>query len=190
IERTIASEFGSTGSLSTRRFQWLSAGKTGQPARTAAPMARLPSNSARVARRAEAARLALRQAAVAAHVAVLAAGDEVERGLVADVLDLPHGGGVHAREAARAEHVLCVVVQADLDPPAVDEVELLLLVVEVAAGLEPRRELDRVDAERSDAQLAAELAEAGALAERLDVGDGVAVAVHDLTDLVSHTLGG
>src|SRR5215218_7723900 len=160
IERTIASEFGSTGSLSTRRFHWLSAGKTGQPARTAAPVASPPTNSGQVGRGAEAARLALRQAAVATHVAVLAPGDEVERRLVADVLDLPDRGGIHAREATWAEHVLGVVVQADLDAPAVHEVELLLLVVEVPAGLEPRRELDRVDAECSHAQLAADLAEA------------------------------
>src|SRR5215213_3061341 len=158
IERTIASEFGSTGSLSTRRFQWLSAGKTGQPARTAAPMATLPYNdSAGTARGAEAARLALRQPPVAAHVAILAAGDQVDRGLVADVLDLAHGRGVHASEPAGAELVLGLVVQADLDPPAVDEVELLLLVVEVAAGLEARRDLDRVDAERRDTQLPADL---------------------------------
>src|SRR6185295_15171472 len=145
IERTIAAEFGCTGSRSTRRFHWLSAGKTGQPARTAAPIATLPYNrSARVAGGAEAARLALRQPAVAAHVAVLAARDQVERRLVAHVLDLADGGGVHAREPTGAQHVLGVVVQADPDAATVDEVELLLLVVEVAAGLEVRRQLDRV----------------------------------------------
>src|SRR5262245_47119430 len=178
IERTIASEFGSSGSLSTRRFHWLSAGKTGQPASRAAPVARAPSNSARVARRAEAARLALRQASVAADVAVLAAGDEIERRLVADVLDLPDRGGVDARQAAGAEHGLGVVVQADLDAAAVDEVELLLLVVEVTAGLEARRELDGVDAERAHPQLAADLAEARPLAQPVDVRDGVSVALH------------
>src|SRR5687768_13641421 len=93
IERTIASERGCTGSRSTRRFQWLSAGKTGQPASTAAPMARLPYNSGGAACRAEPARLALGQLAVAAHVPVLAAGHEVERRLVPHVLDLPHGCG-------------------------------------------------------------------------------------------------
>src|SRR6266540_3554034 len=186
IERTIASELGCTGSLSTLRFQWLSAGKTGLPASTAAPMATLPYKSAGLARRAEAARLALRQAAVAAHVAVLAARDEVHRRLVADVLDLPHRRGVHAGEPARAEQVLRLVVQANPDPAAVDEVELLLLVVEVAAGLEARRDLDRVDAEGRDAELAAHLAEARALGERVDVRDGVAIALHDLVNLVSH----
>src|SRR5918999_639406 len=114
IERTIASEFGCAGSPSTRRFQWLSAGETRQPARTAAPMAPLPYKSAGTARGAEAARLALRQAPVAADVAVLAAGHEVDSGLVADVLDLAHGRRVHAREPARAEHVLGLVVQPDL----------------------------------------------------------------------------
>src|SRR4051812_50121761 len=46
IERTIASEFGCTGSRSTRWFHGLSAGNTGQPASTAAPMATLPYISA------------------------------------------------------------------------------------------------------------------------------------------------
>src|SRR5215218_10658404 len=127
IERTIASEFGCTGSVSTRRFQWLSAGKTGQPASTAAPMATLPYKSAGAARGAEAARLALRQPAIAAHVAVLAPRHEIHRRLVADVLDLAYGRRVHAGEPARAEHVLCLVIQPDLDAPPVDEVELLLL---------------------------------------------------------------
>src|SRR5688500_16692455 len=93
IERTIASERGCTGSASTRWFQGLSAGKTGQPASMAAPMATLPYNSARLARRAEAAGLALGEPAVAAHVAVLAARYEIERRPVADVLDLAHGRG-------------------------------------------------------------------------------------------------
>src|SRR5918997_1774349 len=100
IERTIASELGCTGRRSTRRFQWLSAGKTGHPASTAAPTAMLPYKSAGLAGGAEAARLPLRQLAVAPYVAVLAARDHVQRRLVADVLDLAHGRGVHAREAA------------------------------------------------------------------------------------------
>ena len=115
--------------------------------------------------RAEAARLALGQPAVAAHVAVLAARDQVDGRLVAHVLDLAHRGGVHAREAAGAEHVLAVVVKVICDAAAVDEVELLLLVVEVAAGLEAGRDLDRVHAERGHAQLAPDLAEAGALGQ-------------------------
>src|SRR5215210_8542388 len=184
IERTIASERGCTGRSSTRRFQWLSAGKTGQPARTAAPSATLPYKSAGVAGGAEAARLALGEAAVAPDVAVLAAGDEVERRLIAHVPYLPYRGGVHASEAARTEDELGVVVQANLDAPAMNEVELLLLLVEVAAGLEPRRDLDRVHAEGGHAELAPDLAEAGAVAEPVDVRDGIAVALRDLADLV------
>src|SRR5512132_1619016 len=190
IERTIASELARTGSLSTRRFQWLSAGKTGQPASTAAPIATLPYNSAGAARGSEAARLALRQASVAAHVAVLAAGHQVHGGLVSYVLDLPHGRSVHTREPARAEQVLRVVVQANLDVAPVDEVELLLLVVEVAARLVAGRELDRVHAERGHAELAADLAKARAVGERVDVRDGVAVALHHLVNLLCHAPGG
>src|SRR5215218_6088631 len=152
----------------------------------AAPIGRLPTNSAGAARGAEAAGLARRQPAVAAHVAVLAARDQINRRLVADVLDLPHGGGIHAREAAGAEQVLGLVVQADLDAAAVDEVELLLLLVEVAPGLEGRRQLDRVHAERGHAELAPHLPEPRPLGERIDIRHGVAVALHDLVSLVSH----
>src|SRR4051794_27698799 len=183
IELTMASESGSTGSPSTRWFQGLSAGNTGQPASTAAPIATLPYKSAQIA---AGARLALRQLPVAANVAVLAAGDHIERGLVAHIFDLPHGGGIHAREAARAELVLGVVVHADRDPAAVHEVELLLLLVEVAPGLEARRDLDRVDAEGGDAQDAADLPKARPLGQRVDVRDGIAVALHQFADLVSH----
>src|SRR4051794_24001418 len=112
IDRTMPSELGRTGSRSTRWFHGLSAGNTGQPASTAAPMATLPYKSAGaagIADGAEAARLALGQPAVAAHVALLAARDQVQGGLVAGVPDLPHRGGIHAREPARAQHVLGVV---------------------------------------------------------------------------------
>src|SRR5215207_5364783 len=186
IQRTMASEFGCTGSRSTRWFHGLSAGNTGQPASTAAPMATLPYNSARVAGWAEAAGLALRQPAVAAHVAVLAARDHVQGRLVADVLDLPDRGRVHAREPTRAEHVLGLVVHADRDPAAVHEVELLLLLVEVAPGLEAGRDLDRVHAEGGDAEGAPDLAETGPVRQRVDAGDGVAVALHHVTNLVCH----
>src|SRR5215217_438071 len=187
IERTIASELGSTGSVSTRRFQWLSAGNTGQPASTAAPTATLPYNSAR-ARRAEAARLALRQLAVAPDVAVLAARHEVQSRLVAHVLYAPHRRGVNAREPARAEQVLSTVAEGDPHVAPVDEIELLLLVVVVATRAVARRDLDRVHAKRGHAKLAPHLAEAGPLAQRLDVCDCVAVALHDPVDLalVSH----
>src|SRR6478736_6439897 len=88
---------------------------------------------------AEAGDLVLRQGAVAADVAVLATDDEV--GLV-----------------------LGAVVEDDRDPAAVAEVELLLLLVQVAAGLVGGRDDDPVDSEGSDAERLADLAEAVALA--------------------------
>ena len=48
---------------------------------------------------------------------------------------LAHRGGVDPGGPAGAELVLGAVAETDRDPPAVDEVELLLLVVEVAPGL-------------------------------------------------------
>src|SRR3954447_7979917 len=117
IERTMASEFACTGSRSTRWFHGLSAGNTGQPASTAAPMATPPYKSAGGP---EAAGLALGQLAVAAHVAVLAARDHVQRRLVAHVPDLSNRGRVHSRQPARTEHVLGVVVHPDRDSAAVD----------------------------------------------------------------------
>jgi hypothetical protein len=144
------------------------------------------SAGARVAGGPEATRLALGQPAVAADVAVLAAGDQVDRGLVAHVLDLADRRGVHAREPARPEHVLRLVVHPNRDPAAVHEVELLLLLVEVAAGLEARRDLDRVYAERRDPERAADLAKAGPVGERVDVRHRVAVTLHHVAHLVRH----
>src|SRR5829696_5836741 len=184
IERTIASERGCKGRASTRWFHGLSAGKTGQPARTAVPIATLPYKSAGLARRAEPARLALGQPPVAPHVAVFAARDEVERGFVAHVLDLADGRGIHAREAAGSEHVLRVVVQGDLHAAAVDEVELLLLFVEVATGGVLRGQLDRVHSEGGHAELSPDLAEARPFPERIDVRNCIPVALNDIVDLV------
>ena len=66
------------------------------------------------------------------------------------------------------------------------EVELLLLVVEVAAGLVSGRQGDRVDAERGHAERAADLPEPVLVAHLVDVPDRVSVA---LDDLVSHRTG-
>src|SRR3954447_22565083 len=76
--------------------------------------------------------LSRRQAAVAADVAVLAADDHVDGVLRARVQDLADGRRVDAGEAAGAEAVAAAVSELDLDRPGVDEVELLLLIVEVA----------------------------------------------------------
>ncbi len=80
-------------------------------------------------------RLALGQFAVAADVAVLAADDHVDRLLgVAEVAQAALGRGVDPGEAARPELLRGAVAELDRDAAGVDEVELLLLVVEVAAG--------------------------------------------------------
>src|SRR4051794_26030786 len=134
---------------------------------------------------AHAAGLPLRQPAVAAHVAVLPAGHQVDRGLVAHALDLPDRRRVDPRQPARAEQE-GLVVQRDLALAAVQEVQLPLLLVEVPAGLVARRQLDRVHAECLDPERPAHLAEAGTLREPVDVRDGVAVALHDFPHLVGH----
>jgi hypothetical protein len=68
------------------------------------------------------------------------------------------------------------VAELDRDATAVEEVELLLLLVEVAAGLEAGWDGDRVGAEGGDAEPLADLAEAVALAKVVEAGDGVPVA--------------
>ena len=67
-----------------------------------------------------------------------------------------------------------------------DEVELLLLVVEVKPRLVAGGDHDRVDAERLDAQLAADLAKAVALAEPVQRADREALALDDLVHLFAH----
>ena len=64
-----------------------------------------------------------------------------------------------------------------------DEVELLLALVHVRAGLDPGREDDRVDAELGHAELAADLAESVTFAEAVEVGDRVPVALDRLLRL-------
>src|SRR5918999_3583873 len=91
--------------------------------------------------------LALGELAVPAHVAVLAAGDQVHGGLVAEVLDLAHRAGVHPGHPAGTEVVARAVAEGHGDAAAVHEVELLLLVVVVAAGPDAGGKLDRGDSE-------------------------------------------
>ena len=91
--------------------------------------------------------LALGQLAVAADVAALGADDDVDGVLGPAVADQAHGRGVDAGDPARPELERAAVAELDLDPPAVQEVELLLAVVVVAAGLPAGGEDDRVDAE-------------------------------------------
>ena len=100
--------------------------------------------------------------------------------------DLADGGGVDPGEAAGVELAGSMPSpKLDLDLAAVEEVELLLLVVVVAAGLVGGRQDDRVDAEGGHAELLADLAEARALAEVGEVGDGVAVALVAVGSVVS-----
>src|SRR5919199_1040048 len=121
--------------------------------------ARERSGRAGLPRGPEAARLPLWQAAVPPHVAALAAGDQVDGRLLADVAHLAHGGRVHPHRPARSEHHAPPVIEAHLDPAPVEEVELLLLLVVVAARLIARRQLDRVHPERGHAKRPAQLAE-------------------------------
>jgi pyridinium-3,5-bisthiocarboxylic acid mononucleotide nickel chelatase len=79
-------------------------------------------------------------------------------------------------DPARAEDVLVVVVERELDLAAVDEVELLLALVQVAAGDVAGRDHDRVDAERGHPELLADLAEARPFSHPVQAADGPAVA--------------
>ena len=74
--------------------------------------------------------------------------------------------------------MLRAVAELHLDRPPVHEVRLLLLVVEVTAGLVPGGHRDRVHAERRDAQLPPDLAKAVLIADTVHVRDGIPVA-HD-----------
>src|SRR3954452_5184940 len=158
---------------------------------TGAPIRARTSPSERLLHpRALPARLALRQFPVAADVAVLAADDHVDRVFgVAEVVQLADGRGGDPCQAAGLELVLGAVTELDRDVAAVEEVELLLLVVEVAAGREGGRQDDRVDAEGGDAQPLADLAEARPIAEVAEICDGVAVAFRHLLCRLAHGRG-
>ena len=117
--------------------------------------------------------------AVAADVAALGADDDVGRVGVTDVLHLAMDRRRDAGEAAGAEHVGAAVPEADLDRAVEDDVQLLLGVVVVVAGVVAGRDHDRVDAELLDPELAADLPEAGTLTEVVESGDGPALAALD-----------
>ena len=78
---------------------------------------------------------------------------------------------------AGAELVRVAVAELDLDLPLWHEVELLLALVVVAAGLPARRQDDGVDAELGHAELPADLAESVTFPEAVEVGDRVAGAL-------------
>src|SRR4051794_6893324 len=109
---------------------------------------------------------------VAGDVAVLAADDEHDQVVVADVRNLPRGRRLDVAQAARAELPYLAV---DLEPcrARVDEVELVLHIVVVEEALELRRVDDRIDAECGNAELLPHLAEPGAVAELIDRSEAV-----------------
>ena len=108
------------------------------------------------------------------------AGDGVSIPLhCADVADPPHGGRVDPRRRTRLERMGIAIVELDLDLSAVQEVELLLLIVEMPPGLVSGREDDRVDAECRDAERPADLPEAVFVTHLVDVADRVPLALND-----------
>src|SRR5207248_9117338 len=123
------------------------------------------------------ARVSLGREPVAAHITVLAAHADVGRVVLPHVADLARHRGVDARERALREAVYGAVSKLHLDRAAVDEVELLLDLVRVKAALHSRGHDDRVHAERAHAKGLADLAKAGGVAERAQVGDRVAGSV-------------
>ena len=78
------------------------------------------------------------------------------------------GGRIDTCQAARAEHLLRAVAELELDLALVDEVELLLAVVVVKVASDSGREDERVHAELLDVELAADLAESGRVAQRVE----------------------
>src|SRR5882757_5958248 len=112
---------------------------------------------------------------VALDVAVLAADDEDDRVLLERIRELARRCRLAMEEAARAE-LAGLALDLDDHRPAVDEVELVLLVVVVLEALVAGRVDDRVHAEGGDAEGAADLAEAVAVAELVEGGEAWAHA--------------
>ena len=94
---------------------------------------------------------------VAADVAVLGADHDEHEILIADVDDLARRLRLDVRHAARPE-LARLAGKAKLRPAAVDEIELVLVVVEVGAGLDPGRENNCVGAEGCDSEPLSDLA--------------------------------
>jgi hypothetical protein len=109
---------------------------------------------------------------VAAHVPLFTTDDEHDEVLVGPVVDLPRGRGFDVDDAARPE-VERVTVDFERCTPAVDEVELVLLVVIVEKALLAGRVYDRIDTERRHPERPPDAAEAGPLTQLVDRTLGV-----------------
>src|SRR5919109_143402 len=174
--RRSAAEFGWTGSLSTLLFQWLLRGKTGQRL-TCGP--RLPCAIVATASAAS------RATAMRPRVILLDRTGWSPPPAIAR--PRPCSRPCRRRRGRpQARHPRCGPFEPSSHPPAMHEVELLLLVVVVPAGLVPRRDLDGADAERRDAQGAPDLPKAGLIGEGIHVGGRPALPLHDLANLLGH----
>src|SRR5271169_263456 len=113
---------------------------------------------------------------VAPDIAVLAARAQVHRLRISNVSELAWRGRVHARERSLLQALDRSVAELHLHHAPVHEVELLLNVVVVKGRFDTGRDHDRVDSEGRYVEALAHLAEAGAVAEVVEMADSVALA--------------
>src|SRR5262249_47234025 len=117
--------------------------------------------------------LRIDQMPIALDVPVLAADDEEHEVLVRrDVGELSRRRRLDVHHPAGTE-LACLALHLDSRGAAVDEVQLVLLVVVVGEALEAGRVDDDVDAERSHPERVPHLAEARALAQLVDRREAV-----------------
>ena len=114
---------------------------------------------------------------VAANVPVLAAHGHDDCVVLAGVAHPPMGARVDPRHPTGAQQVPGAVAEPELDFSPVDEVSLLLLLVEVNAGLVSRRQHDRVDSEGSNTDLVPDLSEAVTVPHFVYVRNAITVAL-------------
>ena len=89
------------------------------------------------------------------------------------------GRRVHVSDAARLEKLVASVAETHAHTAAVDEVQLLLLIVPVPPGNETGRQHNRVDAEGRDPEFLTHLTKAGAVVHVVKIADRPSVAMRD-----------
>src|SRR4051794_23886920 len=115
------------------------------------------------------------RAAIAPDVAGLGADGQKDEIFVADALVAPVRRRINTDQRAGAGFMRSAVAELEPCSSLVHEVQLLLAVVEVERAAEALGDHERVHAELRDAELPANLAEPGALAEVVQRCHGVSL---------------
>ena len=106
--------------------------------------------------------------AITADVSAFGSEDDDRDRFIGLVAELPVGGRIHADHASGFDRRCLAITEDERDFALVDEIDLFLPVMEVRAGLVPRRQDDRVDAHLLDVYGVPDLAKSRTLTDPVE----------------------